>query len=134
MIDIKKPWAKLLLWASGFVSAICYAIVGGFVFINCEDEELRNENKKVFAVTLLFLALSAFTGVWSALNSIFGASAEMYRVFVIFTSIIAIAKIITFVTFAIVALCSKDTEFDCCCHEPQACNHQDAEQDKEENA
>ena len=131
MIDIKKPWAKLLLWVSGYVSAICYALVGGFVFLNCEDEELRAENKKVFVVSLIFLGLSAFTSIWYSLNSLFGASTEMYRAYSVFTSIVSICKIITFVVFAILALCSKDSEFHCCCHEGCDCE-EDSEAEESE--
>lgn len=132
MIDIKKPWAKLLLWVSGYVSAICYALVGGFVFLNCEDEELRAENKKVFVVSVIFLALSAFTALWSSLNGLFGASSEMFRAYSIFSSIISICKIVTFVVFAILALCSKDSEFHCCCHDDCECEDCAEEAENEE--
>ena len=52
-----KKWIKILIWLSGYINFIAYAIVGGYVIAKSQDEELRKETKKAFIVTLVFTAL-----------------------------------------------------------------------------
>lgn len=137
MLDIKKPWAKLILWVSAFVSPIVYAITGGFVFLNCEDEELRKENKRVFFVALIFIGLSMLTSIWSSILSMTTYSSDAYKVYYIFTALINIAKIITYVVFAILALVTKSGDVECCCCGEHACDSQSeatAKTEETENA
>ena len=124
MLDIKKPWAKLILWVSAFVSPIVYALTGGFVFLNCEDEELRNENKKVFFVVLIFVGLSMLMSIWSSILAMTNYNSDAYKVYNVFGALINIAKIITYVVFAILALFTKSGELECCCCGEHACDSQ----------
>ena len=55
-----KKWKKVLIWVSGYFSLIAYAIVGGYVIVKSEDDELKRTAKFAFIITLIFTALSAF--------------------------------------------------------------------------
>lgn len=36
-----KKWKKVLIWVSGYFSLLAYAIVGGYVIVKSEDDELK---------------------------------------------------------------------------------------------
>lgn len=117
MLDIKKPWVKLILWISAFLSPIAYVLVGGFVFLSVEDEELREENKKVFIISLIFVCSSVVLSVWSSVLGMMDYSSSAYKAYSVASSLISLIKTVCFVVFGLLALFTKSEE-ECAC-----CNH-----------
>lgn len=98
-------WKKLLIWFSAYFSFISFAIVGGYVIVKEDDEELRKTTKVAFLVTLIFAAISAFLSIYyncyaMAQNASAGAY-NFYRWMNFFTTI---GKILTYATFMIISI------------------------------
>ena len=54
-----QRWKKALIWLSGYLSFIAYALVGGYVIFKTTDKELQRSAKLVFVITLIFTAIDA---------------------------------------------------------------------------
>lgn len=63
-------WKKALIWLSGYVHFIAFAIVGGYVVFKTTDERLQKTAKTVFAVTLIFTAVEALILILSGIASV----------------------------------------------------------------
>lgn len=101
MEKIKKNWLKLILWVSAYANAIIFALCGGYVWIKTEDEDVKKEIKKVFLISLIFIAVDALLALIHSFLNI--AESNDYRVYSIVSSLITIAKIVTFAIFALLA-------------------------------
>ena len=98
MEKISDRWAKLILWASAYINAILFALVGGYYWLKTDREELKSECKKVLWVTLIFLAISMTLTVVSSFGTICNGG---YRVISIINAIVAIVKVCTYLTLAL---------------------------------
>ncbi len=105
-----KKWKNVLIWFSGYFSFIAFAITGGYAIVKSEDEELKKTAKTAFVVTLIFACISAFLTIFSNFGSMsdnyYGSGA--YDFYSIFSSLVAVGKIITYVVFIILELAKKD--------------------------
>lgn len=108
MNKIGDKWMKVILWASSYVSAIAFALVGGYVFVNTDKDIIKNETKKVLIVTLIYVALGMFVTLFGACMSFGSYSAGASKAYSIIGALVAISKIIVYVVFVILALVSKD--------------------------
>ncbi len=107
-----KKWKQILIWFSGYVSFLAFAIVGGYTIVKSEDEDLKKTAKQTFIVTLIFTAVSALL---SLLNYVGGFSdnyysSSLYDMYSILTKIIGIAQITVYAVFIIMTLVQKDEE------------------------
>lgn len=110
MNKISDKWMKVILWASSYVSAIAFALVGGYVFINTDKDNIKNETKKVLIVTLIYVALGMFVTLFGARMSFGSYSAGVSKAYAVISALIAISKIIVYVVFVILALVSNNDE------------------------
>ncbi len=110
MNKISDKWMKVILWASSYVSAIAFALVGGYVFINTDKDNIKNETKKVLIVTLIYVALGMFVTLFGACMSFGSYSAGVSKAYAVISALIAISKIIVYVVFVILALVSNNDE------------------------
>lgn len=106
-----KKWKKVLIWISGYVNFIAFAIVGGWVIVKSDDKELKRTAKTTFIVTLIFIAIEAILLI---LSSIFQQtsgyySSNLYDVMSILSLIETIAKIIVYAIFIIFTFCEDKT-------------------------
>ncbi len=97
-----KRWKILLIWASGYLSFIAFAIVGGYAIVKSEDKELKDAAKKVFIVTLIFTAISMFFTLYSGIGGLSDNyySSGAYTAYSVLQLITNIAKIVVYVVFA----------------------------------
>ncbi len=107
-----KKWKQILIWFSGYVSFIAFAIIGGYTIVKSDDEDLKKTAKQTFIVTLIFTAVSALLAL---LNYVGGFSdnyysSALYEMYSILTRIISIAQIIVYAIFIILTLAQKDEE------------------------
>ena len=103
---------KVFILLSGYLSFIAYAIVGGYVFVKSDSEELKKTAKLTLIVTLIFTAISAVLLIYNHFGNFFGGyySSTAYDVYSIITGIVAIAKIIVYAVLIIMVLVKKDKE------------------------
>lgn len=106
MEKLKKNLFHLAIWASVLVSYLAFAVVGGFCMIKSDREDLKITCKKALVIALIFFAVELFLTVFhyigSCFNGYYGSGA--YQFYDIAGNIVAIAKIITVVVFAILGI------------------------------
>ena len=105
-----KKWKKCLIWFSSYISFIAFAIVGGYVIIKNDDEELKKTTKLAFIVTLIFAAINAFVSIYYNFLSM-GDSYVLsgaYDFYNIFYKLVNIAEIVVYAVFIIIELAKKD--------------------------
>ena len=104
-------WKALLIWASGYLSFIAFAIVGGYVIVKSEDEELKKTAKQVFIITLIFTAISMFFTLYGGIGALSPdfSSSGAYVAYGVLQLIANIAKIIVYVVFALRAFFNAKT-------------------------
>lgn len=100
-----RRWKALLIWASGYLSFIAYAIVGGYVIVKSDDEELKETAKKAFIVTLIFTAISMFFSIYNSIGALSSSyySSGAYVAYGVLQMIVNIAKIAVYVVFALLS-------------------------------
>lgn len=100
-----RRWKALLIWASGYISFIAFAIVGGYVIVRSDDEELKDTVKKAFVVTLIFTVISMFFTLYSSIGGLSSGyySSGAYVAYGVLQLITTIAKIIVYVVFALLS-------------------------------
>ncbi len=103
-------WKKCLIWFSSYMSFIAFALVGGYVIVKNDDEELKKTSKLVLIVSLIFAAVSAFLSVFynfaSMSNTYYSSGASDF--YSIATSLVNVAKIAVFAFFIIRELAAKE--------------------------
>ena len=103
---------KVFILLSGYLSFIAFAIVGGYVFVKSDSEELKKTAKLTLIVTSIFTAISSVLLIYNHFGNFFGGyySSTAYDVYSIITGIVAIAKIIVYAVLIIMVLVKKDKE------------------------
>ncbi len=104
-------WKKVLIWFSGYISFLAFAIIGGYTIVKSENEELKKTAKQTFLTVLLFAAISA---VLSLFNYIGGFtdnyySSSAYEIYSILTKLVSIAQMIVYTVFIVLSLKAKET-------------------------
>lgn len=98
-------WKALLIWISGYLSFIAFALVGGYVIVKSEDEELKKTAKTVLIVTLIFTAISMFLGIYNGIGNMtdhyYASNAQ--DAYNVMQQITNIAKIVVYAVFGIIA-------------------------------
>lgn len=101
---------NVLIWVSGYLNFVAFVIVGGFAVVKGDDEQ-KLVAKKVFVITLIFLALNGIMSFLGSTGAWFGNkyySSWFYDFQVSMTRIINMAETITFATFIILELLKKE--------------------------
>ncbi|MBR2650899.1 MAG: hypothetical protein IKD45_04495 [Clostridia bacterium] len=105
-----KKWKATLIFLCSYLNFLAYALVGGYVIVKDEDEDLKKVAKEAFILTLVFTALSAFLSIYSYIGGFFDNyySSVAYDIYGIISPLIAIAKIATYATLVVHELLKKD--------------------------
>ncbi|MBQ3075384.1 MAG: hypothetical protein IJC26_04885 [Clostridia bacterium] len=108
MSNWSNKWKNILIWLSGYISFIAFAIVGGYAIVK-EEDELKHTAKKVLIITLIFTAISAFLSIFNAFGTMSDSyfSSNAYDFYVNTSNIVNVAKIVTYAVFIIIELCKK---------------------------
>ncbi len=105
-----SKWKKCLIWFSAYVNFIAFALVGGYVILKNDDEELKSSTKTAFIITMIFAAVSAFLSIFynfaSMSDKFYNSSA--YDFYDIATKIVNVAKILVFAIIIIIELAKKE--------------------------
>lgn len=112
MANWSAKWKKALIWLCGYLHIAAFALVGGYVIVKSDDDELKAETKRAFVVTLIVTAVAA---VLLIMRSFGGFSDNYYGSgFADFVDacerILAIAKPIVFAVFLLLALFGKPAD------------------------
>ena len=105
--DWNNRWKKALIWLSGYLSFIAFALVGGYVVVKCEDKELRKTAKTAFIATLLFTAIDVLISFFNRINALAGYNRTFSDVLDWIDFIVFLAKIAIY-AFAIVVVLFVD--------------------------
>ena len=94
------------MWLSAYISFIAFVVVGGYFYIQKEEEGVQTATKRAFLVTLVFTAIGAFFSIFNYIGGLANNyySSFAYEFYSICTTIVSVAKIIVFATFIILAL------------------------------
>ncbi len=105
-----NKWKKCLVWFSAYMSFIAFALVGGYVIVKPENEELKKTTKIAFIISLIFAALSGFLSIFynfaDMSDNFYGSAA--YDFYSVSTALVGIAKIVVFAVFIIIELVKKE--------------------------
>lgn len=104
---INSTWKKLFVWISAYLSFVAFAVVGGYVFVKEEDEDVKKQAKLALFVTVIFACISAFLAIYSncmGMTTTSGGAYDFYRWFSFFVNI---GKIVTYAVFTILAIVPK---------------------------
>lgn len=106
---INSTWKKLFVWISAYLSYIAFALVGGYVFVKEEDEEVKKQAKLALFVTVIFACISAFLAIYSNCFGMSGTSysSGAYEFYRWCTFFVNIGKILTYAVFTILAIVPK---------------------------
>ncbi len=109
---MNEKFKKVFILLSGYLSFIAFAIVGGYVFVKSDSEELKKTAKLTLIVTLIFTAISAVLLIYNHFGNFFGGyyGSTAYDVYSIITGIVAIAEIIVYAVLIVMVLVKKDNE------------------------
>ncbi len=105
-------WKKVLIWFSGYISFLAFALVGGYTLVKSEDEELKKTAKQTFIVVLIFAAISALLSLFHnvcGLSDKYYSSAE-YGAYSILSKLVAIAQVIVYAVFVVTTLVKTENE------------------------
>ena len=105
-----KKWKTLLLWMSSYLSIVAYALVGGYVIVKNEDEDLKKTAKIALVITMIFSGLSALLSLYSQIASFSNNyySSAAYDFYSVCSSLVSIAKIVVYAVFVIMELVKKE--------------------------
>lgn len=107
-----KKWKHVFIWICSYFSLIAYAIVGGYVIVKSDDQELKKTAKTAFIVTLIFMALSSFLSLYNSFGSFsdsyYGSGA--YDFYTIFNNIVNIARIVVYAVFIVLIFVKNKNE------------------------
>ncbi len=93
MHRISKKCVKAILWASSYVSTLLFALVGGYVWIKNQDEDINKEVKHVFVDAMIFIGVDLILTLLESIAGLF--SLEVAFVAVV-RDVAKIAKIVIY--------------------------------------
>ncbi len=107
-----NKWKNILIWFSAYSGFTAFALVGGYVILKEQNEELRKNTKVAFVVTLIFAAISAFLSVFYNFMTMSSSyyDSGLYDFYNIFSKIVSVGKIVVFAVFVIMELTKKENE------------------------
>ncbi len=103
---MSNMWKKILILLSGYVSFIAFAVVGGFIFLKNENEELKKTAKITLIISLIFIGLLAIFAIYNYIGSMCSGylSSGAYDAYIIINNIILIAEIVVYAVLIIIEL------------------------------
>ena len=108
-----KKWTNIFMWASGYLSIVAFAVVGGYAVIKGDDEQKKTA-KSVLITTLIFAALSAILTLVSNIGGMFDGyySSLVYEIYRIASVMVTVLKIAVYALCIIFELFRKDDNKD----------------------
>ena len=105
-------WKALFVWLCGYLNIVAFALVGGYMIVKSDDEELKNTSKKVLIVTLIFTAVSMFLSLYNNIGGMADNyySSKAYSAYDIMSNITNIAKIVVCAVCAAISFFKKRTD------------------------
>ncbi len=92
---------------------MAFALVGGYVVVKSEDEDLKKTAMHSFWVLLIFTALTAAFSIFSnilGLSDNYSSTNGAYRFYSVMTKLISIAEIVVYAIFILLTLFKKENE------------------------
>ncbi len=111
-VSMSQNLKKCFMWVCGYLNIVAFALVGGYLYIKSDDEDMKKEVKIALIVTLIFTAITAVLSIYNYCGGFSSAyyGSVAYDVYSICLSVVQIAKIIVYAVFAIMALVKRSDE------------------------
>ncbi len=105
-----KKWKQVLIWFSGYISFLAFAIVGGYTIVKSEDEELKKTAKQTFIVVLIFAAINAAMALFNYVGGFSDNwySSSAYDFYSTLSKLVSIASIVVYGIFIVWTLLKKE--------------------------
>ena len=105
-MKIKKNLAETLIYLSAYIGGAAFALVGGFFFLKCRDEDIKKPLKTALMLFVVFLGAEAAALIFEDLFS----AVDMWNVSYWVDLIVDAGKIIAFglMTFSVFSGGSKE--------------------------
>ncbi len=89
-----SKWKNVLIWLSGYLSIVAFAVVGGYTIVKSDNQECKKTAKYVLLITLLFTAIDIFLLLFSSIGGLIDGwySSVAYEVYNIFYTLARIGK------------------------------------------
>ncbi len=90
-----RKWKNVLIWVSGYLSIVAYAVVGGYAIVKSEDLEVKKTAKSVLIVTIIFAVASALLTIISSIGGLFDGyyNTVVYDIYRILNVLVTVVKI-----------------------------------------
>ena len=102
MKNLSAKWQKLIIWLTAYLNVIAFVLAGGYIYLNTEDEDVKDSAKNALAVVAVFTALDILRTVIYNVLYIDGSSALDFLSDAVV--VITIIKAIAFVTLFVLDL------------------------------
>ena len=109
MNNWSKKWNKIFLWATGYLSIVAFAVVGGYALVK-GDEDSKKTAKSVLIATLIFAGISAILTIISTVGGLFDGyySSAFYDFYRVLNAVTVVAKIAVYALNIIFELFKKE--------------------------
>lgn len=108
MKNISVRWTKVVLWLTSYLELLLYVLTGGYVALKSDNQELNKENKKVFIVTLIFVAIRLILQFLSLCFNFGDRSINSYDFYQVITNIVNLSHLIVIIVFSFIAIFSRE--------------------------
>ena len=102
MKGLSSKWQKLIVWLTGYVNIIAFVLAGGYVYLNTEDDDVKDSAKSVLYIVAIFTALEL---VRSLVYNVLNVSGADYGTLNVLTTIAMIITALKMVVFAVLFVC-----------------------------
>lgn len=106
-MKIKKNLAEALIYLSAYIGGAAFALVGGYFFLKCRDEEIKKPLKIALMLFVVFLGADAVALIFEDLLS----AVEVWNASYWVDLIVDLGKAVVFGLMTFSAFSGSSTEF-----------------------
>lgn len=106
-MKIKKNLAEVLIYLSAYIGGAAFALVGGFFFLKCKDENIKKPLKTALMLFVVFLGAEAIALIF---EDLFSAIDTWYAAYWV-ALIVDLGKAVVFGLMTFSAFSGSSTEF-----------------------
>ena len=104
MKNLSVKWQKLIIWLTAYLNVIAFVLAGGYIYLNADDEDVKDSAKNALAVVAAFAALDILRTVIYNILSLGGSNYDALNFLSKAGVVITIIKAIAFVTLFVLDL------------------------------
>ena len=107
MKGLSSKWQKLIIWLTGYVNIIAFFVGGGYVYLNTEDDDVKDTAKGVLYLVAVFTGIELLRSlVYNVLN-VAGADYGVLNVLTTVSMVVSALKMVAFAVLFVFDMCGK---------------------------